>query len=270
MPRRPCIRSRRCSLSWPSTSARRVAGRCGAGLWLAAAMPYYVTLAMFLRDRQRLRRDAIVAGTLAGAAVRLAELVVLNFTPWEWAFSRRAWFASLPSVIAVRDAALRRWRGRCRHGLGARAPGARAVGHLGHEGRGSPQHAWSFCGLRRSRERALRRRTPLGVSLSDPAHVARLGLAGRGWGVRVLWSRSSVWSRRAGTALVLTVCRARDSRRARAAGLLRRLLAPPRHRAAVDCHGPAGNRCPTRASSFGCRHILSTPRRRRRISRAPG
>ena len=79
-------------------AAARRRAMWGSALWLAAAMPYYATLAMFLRDGSGYAAQAIVAGSWPARLVRLAELVLLNFTPWEWAFSRHAWFAPLPAA----------------------------------------------------------------------------------------------------------------------------------------------------------------------------
>ncbi len=188
-------------LAVDDTSARRRA-MWAMVLWLGTAVPYYVTLATFLGDSRGYAAQAIVAGSWLERVQRGLELVVLNFTPWEWAFARRSWFASPPSVIglpvrltlALVGVAVTAWtllratRGMPLESSSAAPRLRRAVILVGFVVCANAPYAAVHLSEFRYRTELMSR---VWASLAVAVVFA------------FLQSRSSVWSRRAGVALVL-------------------------------------------------------------------
>jgi hypothetical protein len=171
----------------------------GTALWLGTAVPYFAILAAFLGDTGGYAAQAIVAGTWLERLERGAELVILNFTPWEWAFWRRPWFVSPPSLIgpAARAAlaalgvavtAMTLWRATPPASSSPVTHLWRAVVLLGFVVCANAPYAAVHLSEFRYRTQLLSR---VWASLAVAVLFA------------VLQSRRSIWSRRAGVAIVL-------------------------------------------------------------------
>ncbi len=125
----------------------------GSALWLAAAMPYYATLAMFLRDGSGYAAHAVVSGSWLGTAgsARGARPLELHAVGVGVLASRVVRAAAVRD--RVRDAPLRRWR----RALSSRA-GRSCAWRAGRRPPWAPRSRlsaapWSFLALSCSRTR---------------------------------------------------------------------------------------------------------------------